>query len=645
MVRTVLVRVCKSTAIMSGSVVGMTGAYALWEYCNTPSDQISSHHNPYSIYVQSLTNLAMSKLGSSAIREFRRECQKSASVNEKLLLHLLDRCKDTDYGKEHNLASIRSREEFRYKHPITTHEHYQSYISRIYNGETNVMFPDRTRMIATTSGTSGTQNLIPVPTYQRKVFFTKGIAITFGSLQNGVKHRGNDKIKWPNLQKSCKLMHEPKFKYSPSGLKVGPNSSSPKDNKHLLQLYTTPAVAFDVQSETELLFLHALYALLDENLGFLESNFCNRILNFFVLLDDQWENLIQTIETGSLPLSLNIDDAVRRELESGLKPNPYRAEELKRIKEEHDEGVKIVDNDVGHANRPSFARKLWPNLHTILASETGTFAIYGEMLRQQYIGNDITIYSPLYAATEGLLGVNPNIEGKTYILHPCSMFYEFYPIEKDPGESSHDNSIDSEKTLFIEQLQPGKEYEVIITNLTGLYRYRFGDVIRCVGYEGEAPIVEIAYRIGQFLNAGGERTSEETFYKALSNTVAKDWGLSLKEYTTVEYFLKGNRKPRYIVFVELADKETGSISVERSLTRREKIKLDERLGEENKSYKSLRSRGRLEEIEVVTVRKGTFERLRKQMVSCGVGTTQIKQPRVTRNEMLIRMLEESKVDK
>jgi hypothetical protein len=641
----------------SGALVGIpfltSALYAYYEYCHTPADQISLHHNAYSIYIQSITNLFMSKLGSSAIRQFHRDCEDAVAVNETLLLELIDRSKDTIYGKDHDLVSIRTREEFRRKHPITTHEHYQTYIDKVYNGQENVMFPGLPRMIGTTSGTSGTFKRIPVPALQRKVFFTKGIAITFHALQQGVKHPDNDGLNWPNLQRSCKLMHEPKFNYSPSNIKVGPNSSSPKDNKSLLQLYTTPEDAFEVQSEMELLFLHVFFALLDKNLGFVESNFANRVLNFFVLMDDQWDTLLHSIGTGLLPRDLKIDVEIRNKLERGLTPNPSRAAELRRGKRQYEQD-RLNTNSSSSSSKsssssrgPSLARRLWPNLHTILASETGAFHIYGEKLRQQYIGKDVAIYSPLYAATEGLIGVNPDMKEKTYVLHPKAMFYEFLPIVKSSLFNADDeDATDPEETLFMEQLEPGKEYEIIITNLTGLYRYRFGDVIRCAGYHGEAPIVEFAYRKGQFLNASGERTSEETFYKALSNTAANDWGLTLKEYTTVEYFLlKGsNRKPRYVVFVELADKETGNRAVERPLTNEEKIKLDMRLGEENKSYQSLRSIGRLQQIDVVTVRRGTFENLRKEMVSSGVGTTQIKQPRVTRDEKLIQILQDGKIE-
>lgn len=640
--------IAKRTVAGGGAIVAIplvaSAAYACNEYRTTPEDQISKHHTIQSIYYQSLTNLFMSQLGSFAIKRFHKDCQDAKNVNEKLLLKLLDRCKDTSYGKDHGFQDISSREEFIRRHPITTHDHYQSYIDRVYDGEENVMFPETPAMIGTTSGTSGSHKAIPVPPFQRNVFFTRGIAATFDSLQNGVKHPTNPSLQWPNLQKSCKLMIEPQFTYTPnSNLMVGPNSSRPSNSKSLLKLYTTPEVAFKIQSENELLFLHALYAIMDENLGIIEANFCNRILNFFVVLEDHWDVLVEVIETGNLPKELKIPEDVRKELDSALTPDPDHARALRRIKQDH-ECASLVrkesDGDSDGASRnTSLARRIWPNLHTIIAGETGTFQIYGKEIRQQYIGKDVTIYSALYAATEGLIGVNLNMTGKDYIMHPEAMFYEFYPID----ETRDDDIIDPAKTLFIEQLKPGKEYEVIITNLTGLYRYRFGDVVRCIDHHHEAPIVEVAYRKGQFLNASGERTSEETFYKSLSKTVSEDWGLTLKDYTTVEYFLEGDRKPRYVVFVELANGENNNIPVERVLTEKEKFQLDTELGIHNETYKVLRDIGRLQPIEVFTLRSGTFEKVRQEMISNGVGATQVKQPRVTRTDSSIKILEDGKV--
>jgi len=278
-----------------------------------------------------------------------------------------------------------------------------------------------------------------------------------------------------------------------------------------------------------------------------------------------------------------------------------------------------------------------------MANETGSFHLCGKRVRELWVGNDVTIFSPLYAATEGLIGVNLDVSGRTYTLCPRSMFFEFLPIQLLDESNDMDETELSNRTLFIEELVVGEEYEMIITNLTGLYRYRFGDVIRCVGYEEQSPIVEVAYRRGQFLNAQGERTSEETFYRALSMTVEKQWKLSLCDYTCVEYFLGSGSRPRYTVFLELNDDD--GMPLLRNLTRNEIEDLDRELCKENALYGFFRSNGRLDCIDAKVVRADTFRKVRETMVGdLGASATQIKQPRVTRDPRLVRVLEEGKVD-
>lgn len=64
----------------------------------------------------------------------------------------------------------------------------------------------------------------------------------------------------------------------------------------------------------------------------------------------------------------------------------------------------------------------------------------------------------------GLIGVNlwPQQESRQYLLCPRSMFCEFIPEE----------DLDSEqpKTLLMGQLQEGHNYELLVTNASGLFR-------------------------------------------------------------------------------------------------------------------------------------------------------------------------------
>jgi len=101
------------------------------------------------------------------------------------------------------LKSITSRNDFHENHPLT--------IDRILHlNVTNVMFPEKPRMIARTSGTSGTVKLLPISSFQRNAFFKEGIGLVFYTMVNGVassfakntssitEEKGG--IQWPNLQ-------------------------------------------------------------------------------------------------------------------------------------------------------------------------------------------------------------------------------------------------------------------------------------------------------------------------------------------------------------------------------------------------------------------------------------------------------------
>ena len=110
------------------------------------------------------------------------------------------------------------------------------------------------------------------------------------------------------------------------------------------------------------------------------------------------------------------------------------------------------------------------------------------------------------------------------------------------------------------QVELGGVYELVITNLAGLCRYRFGDVVQVSGFHKQAPQVSFLYRCvfssslsvsifdlndlemnvfrqGQFLNVRGEKTSEQTFYYTLTTTASDIWredDVTLRDYCCVE---------------------------------------------------------------------------------------------------------------
>ncbi|MBR0418502.1 MAG: GH3 auxin-responsive promoter family protein, partial [Erysipelotrichaceae bacterium] len=73
-----------------------------------------------------------------------------------------------------------------------------------------------------------------------------------------------------------------------------------------------------------------------------------------------------------------------------------------------------------------------------------------------------------------------------------SCYYEFIPVD------------DETKILSLDELEIGKEYEIVITNQAGFYRYRCGDVIKVLDYLNYCPYINFSSRKGTLLNITGE---------------------------------------------------------------------------------------------------------------------------------------------
>lgn len=94
---------------------------------------------------------------------------------------------------------------------------------------------------------------------------------------------------------------------------------------------------------------------------------------------------MKDIELGTVSSAVALEPTLRSTLEALMKPDPKRANQLCA----HFQG-----------GPRGLAKRLWPHLHLILAVDSGSNQIYGEMLRENYC-EGVPFFSPFYAATEG----------------------------------------------------------------------------------------------------------------------------------------------------------------------------------------------------------------------------------------------------
>lgn len=290
-------------------------------------------------------------------------------------------------------------------------------------GEKNVLTKDQPVIFAVTSGTSGKSSILPMLKAQQGTFFTQGISIIYNSMRAAFPNTGSQ-------QKDMKFFYTPRLRTSECGIPIGPNSSSPTNSKKILSMYSTPKAGYEILSEPEALYVHLLFGLKDRNLGIIEANFASLVYAAFRSLESNWDSLVEDIKVGRVSESLNIDESVRKELNKSMTPDPDRAEELRQARNEGLSGL---------------TSRIWPKLNFVMTADSGTFELYGNRLRETYC-NGTPIYSPLYAASEGLLGINiwPLERPSRYLLAPKSMVFEFIPVQN--------STEDQPRTLFLDEV-------------------------------------------------------------------------------------------------------------------------------------------------------------------------------------------------
>ena len=518
-------------------------------------------------------------------------------VNEGVLLKIINSNIKTEIGGKYKFKKINSIQTFKNNFPLTDYSFYEDYIRRMGEGEKKVLLSKDIEYFGHTSGTTGKQKLIPVTKNSRK------IASKYMAFYINKVCYDSFKENW-SYGRGILISDIVKTSTTKSGIPICSATSGGMNGiRHILPyLYTSPIEVMRVKDKEAALYLHLLFALEESRLMYISGVFISSVLDFFRVLEDKHQSLVRDIRKGRINHKLNIDEKTRIALNKLLSPNASRADKLE---EEFNKGFKGI------------AKRVWPNLLYIATVTGANFSIYDDKVN--YYTDSLPVYSPSYAATEAMMGINPYVNKIRYVIIPDTAFYEFIPIEK--GEDNINN------TLNLDELEIRKEYEIVITNYAGLYRYRMGDVIKVVGFYNNCPEVEFMYRKNQVLNMVAEKTNEEHLTDSIRQTMKK-LNINLVDYTTEP---DNSITPgRYIFYFEFKNKVTkNQINLLENT-------LDKELRKSNLAYDRARNNNKLGRVKVVTLLPNTFNLVKESLFKKGISKNQIKIPRVISNNNNIK---------
>ena len=318
-------------------------------------------------------------------------------------------------------------------------------------------------------------------------------------------------------------------------------------------------------------------------------------------MEQNWELIVNDIEKGTIDPSIKMSDQVRERLLKKIKPMPERAEELREIfKQGFDEPV---------------VPKLWPEARFLTGVGSGGFKVYADKLKEKYMGENIARYFTGINASEGMVSVPFELNNEKSVPVPDSLFYEFLPTDADD---------DFSKMVTMDKLEEGREYEIIITNLSGFYRYRMRDAVRITGKYKKLPIMEFIGRIDRTVSVMGEKTTEVALRTAAEDT-ARQLGFEMIDFTV--YPDVNNVPPRYIYFMEVEDLPEGMKAKEIRFV------LEKNLAKANPSMGDKVAKGICAPTKLNILEPETYSLYRDLMVMKGTASAQLKPVHVIRNEL------------
>ncbi len=550
-------------------------------------------------------------LSSRSLNSLQKDTQNAVQVQQQVLKRILKLQKNTEYGKSYNFAMIQSADDFRNKHPLTTYEHYRSIIDEIANSR------DYTKLVAEpiilfqeTAGTTGQTKLIP---RTKRLFSTNQKAFQAISALT-------ESYPWQQKPPQTESIGLPfanaqPLKQTPSGIPKGTGTSGgikqSKFTRNVIRLkFSSPTALFLISDYTAAYYCHLLFGLLEPNLTYISANFASNVLQGLQILEQSWQQLVNDIELGQIDPDLDLDPSIREELQQLLEPNPERAKTL------YLEFVKGFEG---------ILPRIWPQLRYLQCITTGTMQLYQERLKG-YTGN-LPIYSHGYGASEAWIGVNldPERDPPAYVITPHAAFFEFIPVSEIDS--------DSPTTLELSSLSIGESYEIVVTNVAGLYRYRLGDVIKCVGYYNQCPMIEFLYRQGSLLNFEYEKVSEKTIFLALTDGINMlGQPGKLIDYTTTMDF--SYRPWRYIIYAEISQIQEDVINLNACQNQ-----IDQSISNANETYRKLREANAIGIPEIKLLKTGSFEQLKQRILQNQSSEAQFKMPRLLKDSNLVAFLE------
>lgn len=182
--------------------------------------------------------------------------------------------------------------------------------------------------------------------------------------------------------------------------------------------------------------------------------------------------------------------------------------------------------------------EVWENLEVYFHGGVN-FSPYKEQYKSILPRKNFKYYE-IYNASEGFFAIQDrNGADDLLLMLDYGIFYEFIPMDQYATAMLH--------AIPLSEVEVGKNYAILITTNSGLWRYKIGDTVR---FTSKSPYrIKVTGRTKHHINVFGEELIIENAEEALK-TVCKKAGAEIKDYTAGPIFMQGKEKGAHEWIIE-----------------------------------------------------------------------------------------------
>ena len=212
--------------------------------------------------------------------------------------------------------------------------------------------------------------------------------------------------------------------------------------------------------------------------------------------------------------------------------------------------------------------ELWPNAEVYFHGGVN-FDPYREQYKKLFPKDNFKYYE-IYNASEGFFAIqDQNDSNELLLMLDYGIFYEFIPMDTFGTLN--------QRVIRLNQVELNKNYALVITTNSGLWRYLIGDTIR---FTSLSPYrIKVTGRTKHHINVFGEELMVENTDSAIAKT-CKEFNCEITDYTVAPIFMSDKQKGAHEWIIEFKTKPDNIENFRKA--------LDENLQNVNSDYEAKR---------------------------------------------------------